>query len=86
VSAFYKVEQARRSVRIFENTIVPQAEQSLMANRAAYETNKVDFLMLLDSQRVLRDTKLAAHRALADFGTRLAELELAVGADLVKLD
>ncbi len=85
-SAFYKVEQARRSMRIFENTIVPQAEQSLLATRAAYENNKVDFLMLLDSQRVLRDTKLAAHRALADFGTRLSELELAVGVQLTKLD
>jgi outer membrane protein TolC len=85
-SAFYKVEQARRSVRIFENTIVPQAEQSLLATRAAYENNKVDFLMLLDSQRVLRDTKLAAHRALADFGTRLAELELAVGTELTRLE
>lgn len=85
-SAFYKVEQARRSVRIFDDTIVPQAEQSLLATRAAYENNKVDFLMLLDSQRVLRDTKLAAHRALADFGARLAELELAVGVQLTKLD
>ncbi|MDZ7364927.1 MAG: TolC family protein [candidate division KSB1 bacterium] len=85
-SAFYKVEQAARSVRIFQNTIVPQAEQSLMASRAAYENNKVDFLMLLDSQRTLRDLKLAAHRALADFGTRLAELELAVGTQLVNLD
>jgi outer membrane protein TolC len=85
-SAFYKVEQARRSVRIFQNTIVPQAEQSLLANRAAYETNKVDFLMLLDSQRVLRDMKLARHQALADFGARLAELELAVGVELAKMD
>jgi outer membrane protein TolC len=84
-SAFYKVEQAGRSVRIFQNTVVPQAEQSLLASRAAYENNKVDFLMLLDSQRTLRDLKLAAHQALADFGTRLAELELAVGAELVNM-
>lgn len=82
-SAFYKVEQAARSVRIFQSTIVPQAEQSLMASRAAYENNKVDFLMLLDSQRTLRDLKLAAHQALADFGTRLAELEFAVGIELI---
>lgn len=84
-SAFYKVEQAARSVRIFQNTVVPQAEQSLMASRAAYENNKTDFLMLLDSQRTLRDLKLAAHQALADFGTRLAELELAVGVQLTKM-
>lgn len=82
-SAFYKVEQASRSVRIFQNTVVPQAEQSLMASHAAYENNNVDFLMLLDSQRTLRDLKLAAHQALADFGTRLAELEFAVGIELI---
>lgn len=85
-SAFLKVEQAARSVRIFENTIVPQAEQSLLANRAAYETNKVDFLMLIDSQRTLRDMKLAYYQALADFGMRLAELERVVGVDLTRLD
>ncbi|MDZ7265925.1 MAG: TolC family protein [candidate division KSB1 bacterium] len=85
-SAFYKVEQAARSVRLFQHTIIPQAEQSLLASRAAYENNKVDFLMLLDSQRTLRELKLAAHQALADFGTRLAELELAVGTQLVNLD
>jgi outer membrane protein TolC len=85
-SAFYKVEQAGRSVRIFQNTVIPQAEQSLMASRAAYENNKVDFLMLLDSQRTLRDLKLAAHQALADFGARLAELEFAVGVQLTKMD
>lgn len=83
-SAFLKVEQAARSVRIFENTIVPQAEQSLLANRAAYETNKVDFLMLIDSQRTLRDMRLAYYQALADFGTRLAELERVVGMELSK--
>jgi outer membrane protein TolC len=83
-SAFYKLEQAARSLRIFQNTIVPQAEQSLLATRAAYETNKTDFLMLLDSQRVLRDMKLAGHQALADLGTRLAELELAVGTTLIE--
>lgn len=82
-SAFYKVEQAGRSVRIFQNTVVPQAEQSLLASRAAYENNNVDFLMLLDSQRTLRDLKLAAHQALADFGARLAELEFAVGIELI---
>jgi outer membrane protein TolC len=83
-SAFLKVEQAGRSVRIFENTIIPQAEQSLFANRAAYETNKVDFLMLIDSQRTLRDMKLAYYQALAEFGTRLAELERVVGVELTK--
>jgi outer membrane protein TolC len=79
-----KVEQAGRSLRIFENTIVPQAGQSLLASRAAYETNKVDFLMLIDSQRTLRDMKLAYYQALAEFGTRLAELERVVGVELTK--
>ncbi|MCI0693933.1 TolC family protein [candidate division KSB1 bacterium] len=85
-SAFLKAEQAARSVRIFENTIVPQAEQSLLASRAAYETNKVDFLMLIDSQRTLRDMKLAYYQGLAEFGTRLAELERVVGVELVKME
>lgn len=78
---FYRLQQASRSAGIFAHAIVPQAEQSLAATRAAYENNEVDFLMLLDSQRMLRDTKVGWHRALADFGARLAELELAVGVE-----
>jgi len=85
-SAFRKFEQAGRSVELFQNAIIPQAQQSLLANRAAYENNRVDFLMLLDSQRVLRDTRLAWHQALADYGTRFAELEYAVGKRLGRVE
>jgi hypothetical protein len=58
----------------------------LLANRAAYESNRTDFLMLLDSQRVLRNMRVASHQALADYGARFAELELAVGRNLIAVE
>jgi outer membrane protein, heavy metal efflux system len=50
----------------------------------AYENEKTDFLDLLDSQMTVIDIDLAWVQAVADFDTRLADLELATGTPLDK--
>lgn len=45
---------------------------------------QVDFLNLIDSQRVLLDFNLAFCRAVADFGINIAELERVVGVELLR--
>ena len=77
-----KVETAERQVDLFANTLLPQAEQTLEASRIGYEADAVDFLDLLDSQRVLQDLQLEYFRALANFERHLAALEEAVGVEL----
>lgn len=78
-----RVRTAAETVKLYETTLVPQAEQSLKAATIAYEADRADFLNLLDSQRALLDFRLGYHRALVDFQQRLAELERAVGSDLL---
>ncbi|MBI3269667.1 MAG: TolC family protein [Planctomycetes bacterium] len=80
--AFVKVETARRLADLFRQSILPPAEQALESARKAYETDLVDFLTFVDSERMVRGLKLAFHRTLADLGMRLAELERAVGSEL----
>jgi len=48
----------------------------------AYENDRTEFLDLLDSQMTVIDLDLAYFQALADFETRVADLELAVGAPI----
>ena len=60
----------------------PQAEATLHAAVIAYENNQTDFLNLLDSQMAVVDIQLAGIQAMADFSTRMADLELAVGTPI----
>ncbi len=80
----FKVQTAERLVKLYRNSIIPQAEQSLKAAEIGYKAGNVDFLNLIDSQRVLLDFKLAFYRAVADFGVNLAGLERVVGVELSK--
>jgi outer membrane protein TolC len=82
--AYVKLDSARRLVELYKTTFIPQAEQMLKASRIAYEADKIDFLNLLDSQRMLLDFKLDYYRMLADYEIALADLEKAVGLDLLK--
>ena len=77
--ALFKFRDAERKIDLFRDALVPKAEQSLRATETAYKGGKMDFLNLIDAQRVLLSFRLAQERALADRGQRLAELEMLIG-------
>jgi len=77
-----KVEAARKSVSIYRDGLLPQAEQSFQAALAAYQTGSVNFITLIDAQRTIRDTRLGYYKALVDYEQSLADLERAVGKEL----
>ncbi|MFQ5692569.1 MAG: TolC family protein [Nitrospinota bacterium] len=84
-NALTKVRTAERLVDLFTHTLIPQAEQSFKASLIGYEADKVDFLNLLDSQKVLQDLQLERYRVMVDLEQRLADLERAVGVELGRL-
>lgn len=71
-----------RLVKLYRDTLIPQAEQSYRAAEAGYRAGKVDFLNYLDSQRTLLDFRLQHERAKIESLQRLAALERAVGQGL----
>jgi len=79
----FEVETARERIELFKYSLLPQAEQSFKASETGYLTGKVDFLNLLDSERMVLQLKTGYFRALADFGQSLAHLERVVGKDLL---
>lgn len=83
-NALAKFNTSERRVNLFKTSIIPQAEQTLKAAAVAYETGKVDFLTLMNSERMLRDARLKYYKILMDHGTNLANLEKAVGARLTR--
>lgn len=71
-----------RQLRLLEDVLVVQAEESLNSARSAYVTGRLDALGLLHAEHVLFDARISAARAQADHQIAVAELEGAVGESL----
>jgi outer membrane protein TolC len=80
----FGADTAKRSVALYENTLLPQAQQSLEAAFSAYQAAKVGFLSLLDAQRTLLNFSLAKQKALLEHRQHTAQLEQTVGIALPK--
>lgn len=84
-AALVGVRTNRDRVLLFRNTVIPQAHQTLQAASAAYQSNRTDFLTLLDSYRVLLQRRLDSFHAVAAYLASLAELERTVGLPLEEI-
>jgi len=82
--ALAQVTAAKKLVDVYQRSLRPQAEATLHSAVIAYENDRSDFLNLLDSQMVVVDIDQAYFESLADFQTKLADLELAVGSPIQK--
>lgn len=80
--AFVRVESTGKLIEAYETSFLPQVEQTLKASLIGYEANKIDFLNLLDSQRMLLEIKLDYYGALVDLSIAYADLEKSVGKDI----
>ena len=77
-----KVEAAKRSLQLYREGLLSQAELSFRSALAAYQTGRVEFVNLLEAQRALRETRMGYYKATANLMQNLADLERAVGKEL----
>jgi len=80
--AFSELEALKKLAILYRTTYVPQAEQLLKSSSAGYEANQVDFLSLLDSERMVLEFKLDYFKTIIDLEVSVSELERAVGVEL----
>jgi outer membrane protein, heavy metal efflux system len=80
--AYIRVKSAEQRAALLRTTVVPQSQHTLDVARVAYQTDRVDFLALIDNQRELLDAQLGYYRALSDLDQSLADLERTVGDEL----
>jgi outer membrane protein TolC len=80
--AVIRANTSARLVEIYRDTLRPQAQATLRAASVAYQTDQTDFLNLIDSQNTALDVEYSYYRALAEFDSRVADLERAVGTPL----
>ena len=75
----FDLQDAARKARLYEEALIPRAEQSLLASEKAYIAEKVDFLTLIESQRVLLNYQLSYQKALANQASHRARLHALLG-------
>ena len=80
--ALVRAKTAARLVEIYRDTLRPQAQATLQAASAAYQSDQTDFLNLIDSQNTALEVEYSYYRALAEFDSRVVDLERAIGAPL----
>jgi outer membrane protein TolC len=77
-----KVKAAQRSVELYREGLLSQAELSFRSALSAYQTGRVEFVSLLEAQRALREARMGYYKAAANLLQNSADLERAVGRDL----
>jgi outer membrane protein, heavy metal efflux system len=79
-------EQARTAqatVKLYEDSILPQARQTFEANLQSLVNNTVTFDRVIRDYRTLLTLELGYHRALADLAATIARIRQTVGIDLL---
>ena len=77
-----KIETFHHHVELFDDKLVPQAQQAFEATRLSYESGKATFLDWISAQRNLRDIEAMGREHLAYYQMSVAELEAVIGADI----
>ncbi|MDE2009025.1 MAG: TolC family protein [Candidatus Omnitrophica bacterium] len=82
-SALAKVKAAREVVELYEKGILPRAESVVVTDRVAYEASTGDFTEYIAAFKALRDFQMEYAQALAGLAVAKADLDRAIGGDIV---
>ncbi|MFQ5780909.1 MAG: TolC family protein [Nitrospiria bacterium] len=77
-----KIKTAESLATLLLKNVIPQGEQSVQLAEIGYQTDRVDFLDLLESQRQLVGFRLEYKRAVTRQNQEAARLEQVLGFDL----
>ena len=82
VTALFKLRDAQRQIDLYENTLLPKANESLVATQRAYSTGAAPFADTIDAQRMLLNFELSFARAITDHHQARIVLEKLTGQSL----
>ena len=74
-----ELQTAIDQIALYENALLPQAEQALRSTEEAYSTGTTGVLDLLDSDEVLLEVRLGLAQLETDYMKALAAMERAIG-------
>lgn len=77
----FELRDADRKINLYKSSLIPKAKQSLEVNRKGYESGTMEFINLIDAERMLLEFELANERAMADHLIARAKLSQLTGTD-----
>lgn len=81
-AAYARLVESRRTNELYQQSLLPIAQQNVEAARSGYIAAAIDFLRLIEAQRQHFMLQERSFEAEADYHRRLAELERLVGSPL----
>jgi len=82
IQVLYEVEDSKRKMKLYGDVLVSKAKELVQASESAYRAGTIDFLSLIDAQRMLLRYTLDYERAITNNQQKLAELEMIIGTEL----
>lgn len=81
--AYGSFESSRERVRLYEQTYLAQAKESLDIEEFSFRNGAASIINFLDAERTYRAAQLVYRQQLAAYLTNLAQLEASVGTPLI---
>ena len=82
--AWVEAKTHEDTIRLLESTLLPQALQMYEVSLSEYQVGRSDFLRVIDDWRIRLNFELMRHREIAAFERAVADLEQAIGMQLVR--
>jgi len=82
IKVLYDVEDSQRKIHLYGDILVSKVEELVQASESAYRAGTIDFLSLIDAQRMLLRYTLDHERAITNNQQKIAELEMLIGREL----
>jgi len=79
---YVKTQTAYNMISLYKHNLLPLLEQSIASSLSAFSSGKGDFMELLDSERMLIDSRMEYYRAVVEFNAAVVDLERAAGMGL----
>ena len=76
------MRESERIVRLYEKSILPDAELNVKTARADYRTGQAPAISVVEAERTRLTLRDRYYEAIADYFRRLAALERAAGGSL----
>ncbi|SIN75504.1 TolC family protein [Halodesulfovibrio marinisediminis] len=78
----YRYRDAVRQIVLYDESLIPKAEQSVEVSLEAYQSGEVDLQQVIAAEKTYFELHIAQARALTDQAQRIAQLEQLVGKEL----
>lgn len=81
-SSIAKLNTLQERIKLIEEALLPQAQQTYMASLSSYQVAQIDFINVIDSQNKLFQIETNLYRLKSDYLKEINELEFLTGTEI----